>query len=147
MSVFRPQFPFKGNQIILSSDRIMLHSKSDAIFLFGKEAVSLSSTRTINLDASESILLDSPVIQLGSKARDLGQPIMLGFTFNRQMVLMLNKIADAGLLMSQVSESDLGASMQALASAGQILYKEGSRLSSLLNTPNSPVLSKTTYTR
>jgi hypothetical protein len=147
MSSFKPQFPFKGNQIILSSDRVMLHSKSDAIFLFGKEAVSLSSTKTINLDASEAILLDTPIIELGSRARDLGQPIILGFSFNRQLVILVKKIANAGLLLSQVSESDLGGSMQAISSAGQILYKEGTRMSNLLNTPNSPILSKTTYTR
>lgn len=147
MSIFKPQFPFKGNQIILSSDRVMLHSKSDAIFLFGKEAVSLSSTKTINLDASEAVLLDSPIIELGSKARDLGQPILLGYTFNRQMVILVKKIANAGVLLSQVSESDLGASMQAIATAGQILYNEGTRFARLLNTANSPVLSKITYTR
>jgi hypothetical protein len=147
MSAFKPQFPFRGNQIILSSDRVMLHSKSDAIFLFGKEAVSLSSTKTVNLDATEGILLDSQVVELGSKARALGQPVILGFSFNRQMVLMAKKIANAGLLLSQVSESDLGGSMQAIASAGQILNKEGTRMANLLNSPKSPVLSQTTYTR
>ena len=145
--MFNPQFPYKGNQIILSSDRVMLHSKSDAIFLFGKEAVSLSSTKTVNLDAVDKILLDAPKIELGNRAESLGQPILLGFTFNRQMILLLKNIANAGVLLAQASESDLGASMQAIASAGQILNKEASRLSNLLNSANSPVLSKTTFTR
>lgn len=145
--MFTPQFPYKGNQLILTSDRVMIHSKSDAIFLFGKEAVSLSSTRTINLDAIEKVLIDSPKIELGSKAESLGQPVILGFSFNRQMVILLKNISSAGVLLAQVSESDLAGSMQAIASAGQILNKEASRLSNLLNSASSPVLSKTTYTR
>lgn len=147
MANFKPEFPYKGNQIILSSDRIMLHSKADAIFLFGNQAVSLSSTKTINLDATEKILLDSPIIELGNRAKDLGQPIIMGWTFNRQMVILLTNISNAGILMSQVSESDLGGSMQAIASAGQILTKEATRFANLLNIPDSPVLSKVTYAR
>lgn len=147
MANFRPEFPFKGNQIILSSDRVMLHSKSDAIFLFGKQAVSLSSTKTINLDATEKILFDSPIIELGNKAQNLGQPVLMGWTFNRQLVILLTNISNAGILLMQVSESDLGGSMQAIASAGQILTKEAKRLANILNTADSPVLSKTTYTR
>ena len=54
------EFPFTGPQVILSSDRILLHSKKDAIILAGKRAVSLCSTETINLDAKEKIILDSP---------------------------------------------------------------------------------------
>ena len=51
------EFPFTGPQVILSSDRILLHSKKDAIILAGKRAVSLCSTETINLDAKEKINL------------------------------------------------------------------------------------------
>ena len=83
--MYTPQFPYKGNQVILTSDRVMIHSKNDAIFIFGKQAVSLSSPQTINLDASQKILLDSPKIELGHKAETDGEPVILGKTFNRQL--------------------------------------------------------------
>ena len=56
--MLNPKFPFDGNQVILTSDRVTLHSKTDGVFLFGKGMVALSSTQTINLDANEKILLD-----------------------------------------------------------------------------------------
>ncbi len=55
--MYKPVFPYKGNQLILTSDRVTLHAKNDAIFLFGKQAVGLSSTNTINLDAVNKVIV------------------------------------------------------------------------------------------
>lgn len=143
--IFEPKFPYKGNQLIISSDRVILHSKSDAIFLFGKQAVSLSSTKTINLDAFEKVLIDCKIIELGSKAETLGQPVVLGRDLNTQLTILLTNLANAGTLMAQASETDLGASMQLLASAGQIINEEASRLTQVLN--SGVILSKNTFTR
>jgi hypothetical protein len=142
---FEPKFPYKGNQLILSSDRVLLHSKSDAIFLFGKQAVSLSSTKTINLDAFDKVLIDCKIIELGSKAQTLGQPVVLGRNLNTQLTVLLTNLANAGTLMAQASETDLGASMQLLANAGQIINEEASRLVQVLN--SGTILSKNTFTR
>lgn len=143
--MYKPEFPYKGNQLILSSERVLVHAKSDAIFLFGKQAVSLSSTKTINLDAVDKVLIDCKVIELGAKAQVLGQPVILGTNLNTQLSLLLKEIATAGTLMAQASETDLGASMQLLANAGQIINKEASRLSQVLN--KGFILSKNTFTR
>ena len=143
--MFKPVFPYKGNQLILTSDRVTLHSKTDAIFLFGKQAVSLSSTKTINLDAIEGIKLYSPIVELGPNARAEGQPVILGTNLNQQLIVLLNNIANAGMLMSQASESDLGASMQYIASAGKILADESNRLVDTLQ--SNFILSKNTFTK
>jgi hypothetical protein len=143
--MFKPVFPYKGNQLILTSDRVTIHSKTDAIFLFGKEAVSLSSVKTINLDSKEKILLDSKIIELGPKAQTLGEPIILGETFTTQLILLLNNLSNAGILLSQASETNLAASMQLIASAGQTINKETNRLIQVLN--KKVILSKTTFTR
>jgi hypothetical protein len=143
--MFKPVFPYKGNQLILTSDRVTLHSKTDAIFLFGKQAVSLSSTKTINLDANEGIKLYSPIVELGPNARAEGQPVILGTNLNQQLIVLLNNIANAGMLMSQASESDLGASMQYIASAGKILADESNRLVDTLQ--SNFILSKNTFTK
>lgn len=150
--MLNPQFPYKDNQLILSSDRIIVHSKSDAIFLFGKEAVSLSSTKTINLDANEKILIDCNKIELGNKAETDGQPVVLGNELNNQLIKMLEMIADASVELSQVSTSNPGLSMQAIARAGLILNSEASRILGILKQKdssgsNSPILSKNTFTR
>ena len=113
--------------------------------LFGKQAVSLSSTKTINLDAVEGIKLYSPIIELGYNARTQGQPVVLGSNLNQQLIVLLNNIANAGMLMSQASESDLGASMQYIASAGKILADESNRLVDTLQ--SNFILSKNTFTK
>jgi hypothetical protein len=143
--MFKPVFPYKGNQVVLTSDRVTIHSKTDAIFIFGKQAVSLSSVKTINLDANEAILLYSTTIELGPRAKVQGQPVVLGTNLNQQLISIMNSISNAGMLLSQVSETDLGASFQYIASAGGILSEESSRLIQTLQT--NFILSKNTFTR
>ena len=144
-----PEFPYKGNQIILSSDRVTLHSKNDGIFLFGKRMVALSSKETINLDATEKIILDSDMIELGHNARVLGQPVILGDTFIRQMKDLLQAIQQAGSLLNSVAETDPGASYINMSTAGDYLYREAQKMRTYLDSPTSPQypLSKNTYTR
>ena len=143
---YKPQFPYKGDQIILSSDRVLLHSKNDSVFLFGKQAVSLSSTKTINLDAIDKVLISTNKIELGNEAEALGEPLVLGRTFNTQLIILLSVLKSVGDQLSNVSESDLGASMGIIAGAGQAISQETERLRGLL-VGESQILSKKTYTR
>jgi hypothetical protein len=147
--MYNPHFPYKGDQIILSSDRVMLYSKNDAIFLFGKKAVSLSSPRTINLDANDGVLIYTNKIELGINAEALGEPLVLGRTLNTQLIVFLSALKSVGNQLANASESNLGASLQLIAGAGQILAQESERLSGILGsfTGESQILSKTTYTR
>lgn len=141
------EFPYKGDQIILSSERVLLHSKKDAIFLFGKLAVSLSSTKTINLDSVDGVYIYSPIIELGNEAQALGEPVVLGTSLVTQLSLLLLQLQMAGEKLSSVSSEDLGGSMQKIRTAGDLIRKEAGRLNGLLNPAVSPLLSKVTYTR
>lgn len=143
--MFKPVFPYQGNQLILTSDRVTLHSRTDAIFLFGKQAVSLSSPNTINLDANQGIKLYSPIVELGPNAKGEGQPVVLGRNLNQQLITLLTQIAQAGMFMSQASKTDLAGSMQLIKSAGEILNFEAVRLAQALQTDF--ILSKNTFTR
>lgn len=148
ISTYKPQFPYLDDQIILSSNRILLYSKTDSIFLFGKSAVSLSSPNTINLDAGKKVLIDAPKIELGKKAEEIGQPVVKALELTIVLQQLLIQISNAGMFMAQASESDVGASMQAIASAGQLINKEADRLLNVLGlTPDTnPIMSKTTFT-
>ena len=35
--MYKPEFPYKGNQVIISSGRVTNHSYDDFIFMFGKK--------------------------------------------------------------------------------------------------------------
>lgn len=142
--MYSPQFPYKNNQLILSSDRVILHSKNDAIFLFGKQAVSLSSTKTINLDATEKVLIDCPKIELGRKAEADGEPVVLGNKLNEQLLDLVIAIQTAAVMLKQVSTTDLGASMQVVRNAGDILYNAAEN--SRIYIDQKIILSKNTFT-
>lgn len=143
--MFVPQFPYKGNQIILSSDRVTLHSKTDAIFLFGKQAVSLSSPQTINLDASQKVLIDSPKIELGHKAELEGEPVVLGEKLNQQLSIMTNAMLTAAVFLKQVSSEDLGTSMESIRDAAQVLYDAAQNANAYID--NRLTLSQNTFTK
>lgn len=147
---YKPVFPYKGNQLILTSDRVTLHAKNDAIFLFGKQAVGLSSVNTINLDAGNKIILAGPIIELGNNAKELGQPVVLGKDLNQQLSALAQGLKAVGTALAQSSESNLGATMQAIASAGGILSLAGELLFNGTGQGNpdlSKILSKNTFTR
>lgn len=76
--MLNPQFPYKGNQVIISSGRVTVHSKNDAIFLFGKAGVGISTPATFNVDAPEKTIINSNLIELGLRAKDEGQPVLKG---------------------------------------------------------------------
>ncbi len=145
--MYQPQFPYKENQIILSSDRVTLYSKKDSVFLFGTEAVSLSSKKTINLDAIDKVLIDAPKIELGNRAETIGEPVVMGRSLLRQLIILLEKLKIAGDELSNVSESNLAGSFVLIQGAGITISKESERLISLLRSNETPVLSKTTFTR
>jgi hypothetical protein len=143
--MYIPEFPYKNNQIILSSDRVMLHSKNDSIFLFGKKAVSLSSPETINLDASKKVLIDSPKIELGHKAEKEGEPVILGKKLNDQLYILTNALLTAAVLLKQVSTSNLGASMESIRDSADILYNAAQESKAYID--NRVTLSQNTFTR
>lgn len=143
---YKPIFPYTGDQIILSSDRVLLHSKKDSIFLFGKQAVSLSSTKTINLDANDKVLIYTNKIELGNEAEALGEPLVLGRTLNTQLLVFLRVLETIGAQLANVSSTNKGASFAIISGAGTAMALEASRLRGLLE-GKSQILSETTYTR
>lgn len=147
--MFNPKFPYDGNQLILTSDRIMAHSKNDGIFLFGNKMVALSSIQTINLDADEKILLDCPKIELGGKAETLGSPVILGRKLLDRMNLLITSMQQAASLLQTVAETDPGGSFANIEQAGDILFDACQAASAIFlneDHPQNP-LSKVTYTR
>jgi hypothetical protein len=147
--MLNPKFPFDGNQIVLTSERVVVHSKTDGVFLYGKGMVALSSTQTINLDANEKILLDCSKIELGHKAETLGQPVLLGKALIENIRTLLYTLQEAGSLLSTVSESDAASSFMNVSSAGNTIYSTVSRLIAILENVDNPQnpLSKVTFSR
>ena len=127
--MYVPEFPYKGKQIIVSSGRVIVHAKSDSVFLFGKKNVGLSSGGDIHLDANGEVFVDAPKISLGGKVSPdsmIGlEPVLLGYKTNQMLIRLSEMLIYLGTQMGRVSESDLPGSMQILATAAVVVQKAG----------------------
>ena len=127
--MYVPEFPYKGKQIIVSSGRVIVHAKSDSIFLFGKKNVGISSGGDIHFDANGEFFVDAPKISLGGKVSPdsmIGlEPVLLGYKTNQMLIRLSEMLIYLGTQMGRVSESDLPGSMQILATAAVVVQKAG----------------------
>jgi hypothetical protein len=76
---------YSGNQIILSSGRLVFNSTKDHILLSSKQTINLNALTSVNIDTPNTII-QSNNIYLGSK--DATQPVLLGNT----TVQLLNQL-------------------------------------------------------
>jgi hypothetical protein len=83
----KPTIPnqYSGNQLILSSGRLIFNSTADHILLSSKQSVNLNAITSVNIDAPDTVI-QSNNVYLGSK--DATQPVLLGNT----TVQLLNQL-------------------------------------------------------
>ena len=101
--MFTPQFPYLGNQVIITSGRVVHHSYDDFIFLFGKKGVSISSPATFTVDANERAVIASPKIELGYQAESQGESVLLGDSTVEQLGFLLDAIQSLSSALAQLS--------------------------------------------
>ena len=137
--MIKPEFPYKESQILLSSDRVLLYAKKEAVLLLGKQTVGLSTPGTINLDANEKVLIFSPKIELGSKATE---PVILGNSMVKDLKEILSSLKDFSDALAKINETNFAATVPIIRNSAQLL---SSRLNGKLDSIDNN-LSKVTYT-
>lgn len=142
--MYQPQFPYTGNQVIISSGRVTHHSYDDFIFLFGKKGVAISSPATFTVDASEKTTLASPKIELGFNASRIGEPLLLGSSTVIQLGFLLDAITNVSLALQKMSAEQLETAIPEIISTSKVLEGIATRVKAQLN---STCLSKNTFTR
>ena len=142
--MYKPEFPYKGNQVIISSGRVTHHSYDDFIFMFGKKGVAISSPATFTVDATESTSISSGFIELGLRAKLEGEPVLLGRKTVFQLGQLLDNLQSLGKSLSNINESGLAASLPEIIAAAKILADTAPVIKKQLE---GPCLSKTTYTK
>jgi hypothetical protein len=91
---------YNKNQIVLNSGRLVFNAKDDAIILGAKTTIHLTADSTVNIDAINSVTIDSPEVYLGSSRGLRGidvQPAVMGDDLNK----LLNEIADYLTVLGQ----------------------------------------------
>ena len=140
--MYKPQFPYIGNQAIITSDIVTLLAGKDSVFVFGNQAVSLSSQHTINLDAKDKIILSSPKIELGNKAEALGEPIILGNALVHQLVTLLDDLIVFVTSVREATYGDLSTIESNIAAPADVLYNS---LPTIRNAINNSVRSNKVF--
>jgi len=138
MADYKPEFPYLGEQIIINSGRVILNSKDDSVFLFGKKAIGFSSAGTINFDADDSVIVSAPKIYLGLGAEE---PLVKG----TQLTIMLGDILEAlRVLSAQLdgTQDSNGVFLTNIITASDSLSKSVSRIKNRLK----DITSKQNYT-
>lgn len=107
---FKPDNPefYNKDQIILSSGRLLLNAKEDAILLFAKEAISFSSTDSvhINCDTKPGFIVNAPEIHLGLAVNGVKEePIIKGDTLKSALNNLLD---DLNKLMMAIQTTKQG---------------------------------------
>lgn len=128
MADYKPEFPYLGEQIIINSGRVILNSKDDSVFLFGKKAIGFSSAGTINFDSDDKIIMNGPKIYLGLGAEE---PLVKG----TQLTIMLKDILESlRVLSAQLSDTkdSNGVSITNIITASDSLAKNISRIENRL---------------
>jgi hypothetical protein len=142
--MYTPQFPYLGNQVIITSGRVTHHSYDDFIFLFGKKGVSISSPATFTVDANERTIIASPKIELGYQAQSKGEPVLLGSTTVKQLgdlLIALQSMSDA---INKLAVGSTDPAIVAIKTTSGVLSDTAKTVNRNLN---SICLSKNTYTK
>lgn len=134
---YQPDFPYRGKQIIIDSDRVTLNSKSDATFLVGKKAVSISSGGTINLDSDGKCIINSSAIDLGLEAI---HPVIHGDTFVTVFTAFLQALDQTVCPQLASSRDSNNTIIGGASSAGKNLQKAVRSLASVLPDINSQLV-------
>jgi hypothetical protein len=80
---------FTSPQIILNSTRIILNAKTDNILISGQQSVSLSSIKSINIDAPKTIIQSSNIFLGDSNAVERG---VMGDTLYNKLDVVLESL-------------------------------------------------------
>ena len=142
--MFKPEFPYKGNQVIISSGRATVHSKDDFIFLFGKKGVSISSPATFTVDANEKTVIASPLIELGLRARLEGDSVMLGNRTATQLGQLIDTLVELANGLVALNESNLSGAIPKIVASAKILTEVAPIIKAQLQTTCQ---SKITFTK
>lgn len=141
--MYKPVFPYLGNQAIITSGRVVIHSNDDFIFLFGKKGVAVSSPATFTVDANEKTIIASPEIELGYEAKIKGDQLMLGNKTLNQLNILLDQLSALSSALSKLTEKEMVKALPSIAKESIVLENTCKTVKDQLK---NFCLSKTTYT-
>jgi hypothetical protein len=103
-SSYTPKFPYAGDQVIVSSGRLIFHAKDDTAFIFASKAVSLSTSGSTHINSPEGIYMNGNRIELGLNAQE---SVLKGDMVVNSLKVLYKKLDDFVVAVGGLSETNL----------------------------------------
>lgn len=89
MAQFKQPKDYKGKQLLLLSDRLVLSARKEGIIMSSNEYVSLSSNGPVNIDTKDTVTINAKSIILGIDAEEF---LVKGDTLKSKLEALLDAI-------------------------------------------------------
>jgi len=133
MALYKPDFPYLGDHIIINSGRVTLNSKDDSIFLFAKKAIGFSSAGVINFDCDDTLTINAPLIHLGLETDiEKLQPAIKGNDLVYLLDSLLSSLQDLGAGLAFATDSN-GIQIPSVTIPGENIASDATNLLTLLD--------------
>lgn len=124
------EFPYKGNQALICSDRVMLYSKKEHVLLYSRKNVGIAAINDITLNSANTVITSEKIL-LGDTF--VTEQAMLGNVFTKQLIRMLESINVASTLLKGASTTNPGAAAMSIRAAGVKMEKASQIMINYLN--------------
>jgi hypothetical protein len=108
-------FPYKGNQALITSDRVMLYSKKENVLLYSRQDIGLASIKNTTINSDKTIITSNKILLGDAFATEAA---MLGDTFTIQLTRLLEGLNSAANRLQGASSTNPGAAAQSIRLAG-----------------------------
>jgi len=112
---------YKGKQIIITSDRLLLNSKKDSILLSSEQSINLNSNTSINIDSPNTIIQSDKVL-LGDK--NATESVILGDLFLTEFSILLKQLLGLLATLKTVGTPIPGQPNVAVTAASEVLTQQ-----------------------
>lgn len=136
---YAPQLLYKGNQVIIASDRVVLNAKDDAVLIFAKKTIGFSSAGSIHFNSDDVMIMNSPKIYLGLDAKE---NLVRGQKLKKYLSDLNSVLIKVATSLSVATGLPTGVPMLQLNTSGQELLRVTQDLQSQID----QILSKDNFT-
>ncbi len=99
---------YTGRQIVLNSGRLVFNSGEDSVLVFADKSILLASNGSVNIDAENHFIVNTPKIYLGVEAKNEKEPILLGDSTYQLLKNLLKKLSTFTDKLSNVKATPMG---------------------------------------
>ena len=134
-----PASEYQGNQIILTSGRLILNSQSDGILISSPEVIHLSSGNSVNIDCTNHVVFSTGEVYLGD--RNAEERAVLGDQLILRLRLLLEVLEGTGQALKNANAD--GIAIESLNSIGPSLVEAVKDFKTATEGDNPLILSNT----